>query len=202
MTEQKLIALSQKIKDSAVAFRLASVYYHKANRTEEDLKKAAEYYTLAADMGNLKAACRAGNCYFYGKGTEPDLGKAFYYFSLAAKKDNVRALYKLGDFYMNGLGGVEIDQKKAVFCYERAYQKASERILDEILYPDICLKLADCYFNGIIKKKNYHIALRLYEDAEEQFRFRISCGDKFSDDKLKRAVLGAKECREFLENKK
>ena len=201
MTEQKLLMLSKKIKDSAVAFHLASSYFHKPGRTEEEMKKAAAYYAAAADMGNIQAACRAGCCFLYGKGVEKDLARAFSYFSAAAEKENVRALYHLGDFYMYGIGGTEIDKKKAVACYDRAYHKAVERVMDEVLYPDICLKLADCYFYGIIKEKNYRIALDLYEDAESQFQFRICRGDKSSDEKLQRAIAGVKKCREFLHEK-
>lgn len=201
MTEQKLLMLSKKIKDSAVAFHLASSYFHKPGRTEDEMKKAAVYYTVAADMGNIQAACRAGCCYLYGKGVETDLKQAFFYFSAAAEKENIRALYHLGDFYMHGTGGTEINKEKAASCYERAYQKAIERVLDEVLYPDICLKLADCYFYGTGKEKNYRFALDLYEDAESQFKFRISRGDKFSDEKLQRAIMGIKKCRELLREK-
>ena len=201
MTEQKLLMLSKKIKDSAGAFHLASSYFHKPGRTEDEMKKAAVYYTVAADMGNIQAACRAGCCYLYGKGVETDLKQAFFYFSAAAEKENIRALYHLGDFYMHGTGGTEINKEKAASCYERAYQKAIERVLDEVLYPDICLKLADCYFYGTGKEKNYRFALDLYEDAESQFKFRISRGDKFSDEKLQRAIMGIKKCRELLREK-
>lgn len=201
MTEEKLVNLSLRIKDSAAILKLGTAYYRKKGRTEEDLKKAASYYIMAADMGNANAACRAGGCYLYGQGVELDLNRAFYYLSIAAQAENIRALYQLGDFYMKGWGGAEVDEEKAVACYERAYQRAEERSLEEILYPDICLKLADCYFNGIVKEKDYRMALKLYENAEFCFDCRIVGGDRFSDDKLRRATEGIEKCRKFLGKK-
>ena len=56
----------------------------KQNEKEGDFGKALEYWTKAAELGDVDAHCGLGMLYAYGKGVEEDLKKAVYQYEQAA----------------------------------------------------------------------------------------------------------------------
>ena len=110
--------------------------YQNGEGVEKDLKKAVQYYTLAANQEHANARCNLGRCYQNGKGVEKDLQKAVEYYTLAANQEdaetqnraicengegvgNADAQCNLGRCYESGQG-VEKDLKKAVQYYKLA----------------------------------------------------------------------------------
>ncbi len=56
----------------------------KKHEKEGDFVKAVEYYTKAAELGDMNAHCNLGNLYFRGEGVEKDEKKAVYHLEQAA----------------------------------------------------------------------------------------------------------------------
>jgi len=73
------------------------------------MKKAAEYYRMAADQGHARAQCYLGVCFRDGDGEAQDDAEAVRFFKLAADQGCTTAEYNLGWMHENGRGGVERD---------------------------------------------------------------------------------------------
>lgn len=84
-----------------------------------DYKSGAEYYRLAAAMGNAQAVANLGYVYLYGRGIEPNLSVAMAYFKIAAKRNNADGAYKLGDIHSSDKWGVK-DTELSVYYYRLA----------------------------------------------------------------------------------
>jgi TPR repeat protein len=70
---------------------------------EGDYDGAFEYWTNAAELGDVDAHDKLGMMYMQGQHVEEDEGKAVYHFSIAAIGGHHNARYALG--YIEGLNG-------------------------------------------------------------------------------------------------
>ena len=86
---------------------------------EQDGTKAVEWYTKAADLGDLNAMFCLGRMYEYGVSVEQDGTKAVEWYTKAADLGHSEAMYCLGYEYYIGFG-VEQDGTKAVEWYTKA----------------------------------------------------------------------------------
>lgn len=194
------ISIDEVNADSLV--NLGAAYYNGTDGLKQDFNIAFKYYNLAAKMGNIIALSNLGYCYMYGRGVPKDMDMAFSCFQKAADGGDVNATYKIGDFYMWGKNAVEVDKQKAVEYYVKAYKMATDEArtdnFDLFNFPDVCIRLADCYFYGTGKEQDYEKALNLYMTATSFFDLRIELGDEFSDDLYARAVSGVQKCKRQL----
>ena len=69
---------------------------------DKDYIKAAEYFQLSADQGNLHAQNNLGNLYYIGEGVDKDYTKAFEYYQLSADQGNKSALNNLDSPFFKG----------------------------------------------------------------------------------------------------
>ena len=76
------------------------------------LKKAAQLYQRAADLGDVMAICNLGIFYRSGRGVKLDKKKAVKYFRMAADRGNASAQFNLGNSFHDG-HGVAQDQAEA-----------------------------------------------------------------------------------------
>jgi hypothetical protein len=91
-----------KANDPAALKHMGSVKrYH-----EGDYDCAFEYYTEAAELGDIGASCELGVMYYDGKGVEKDDGKAVYHLEKAAMGGHPQARYNLG-YYEERNGNIE-----------------------------------------------------------------------------------------------
>lgn len=100
--------------------------------------KAFEYFTLAADKGDIDAMFELSFLYSTGKGTKKDLKKAFQLMEKAAHKELPGAQFNVGVMYANGEG-----VSKNNLTASRWYEKAANQN-----YALAQFNLALMYFEG------------------------------------------------------
>ncbi len=158
--------------------------YYTGRLGEQNFAKAVEYYKMAYDHGEWIACENLGYCYYYGRSVEADYARAYHYFVKTALQGFTQSLYKLGDMYAKGLY-VEKDPDLAFALYQRAYDEMDESC--EVV-ADVCLRLANAYYDGIGTERNWNTALHYYQLAETCFYNQIAAGDFFKK-KVLRGVI-------------
>lgn len=144
---KSLERLVDKIEDSWALFELARCY-DLGEGVECDIKKAVEYYTRAAEMGNDKARHNLAHLYRYGApGLEIDYEKAIKYYSEAADKGAERSRNALAELY-DELGEFE----KAFEQYEKSAHAGNKTGL---------YYLARCYASGNGTEKDIPKAIEI-----------------------------------------
>jgi len=88
---------------------------------EKNYEKAAYWYSLSANQGELRAKCNLGILYENGKGVSQDVVKAFALYEESAKAGASYGLLQLGLCYLRGIG-TEKDTNEA---YKLIYQAAT-----------------------------------------------------------------------------
>ena len=129
----------------------AMTYMGHQHENEGDLAKAFEYYTKAAELGDVGAYFRLGCLYDTGNGVEKDTKKAVYHFEQAAIG---------GHPYASGLlGFLELENGR----FERAAKHfiISANLGDE----DSLQEVKRLFMRGIVSKEEYADALRAYQAA-------------------------------------
>ena len=130
---------------------VAMAYMGKMYDKEGDIGKALEYWTTAAEIGDLTAHACLGDLYRTGEGVEKDEEKAVYHLEKAAIGGHPDARCLLADY----------EERNGRF--ERA---AKHYIINANLGCDISLQAVKHLFvNGIVSKEEYAAALRGYQSA-------------------------------------
>jgi TPR repeat protein len=124
----------------------------------KDVTMAAEWYTRAAEQGNIFAQKSLGACYRNGEGAVKDEKKGVEWFTRAAKQGYANAQCNLGLCYVNGQG-VAKDEKKAVDWYTKASEQGCASAHSS---------LGVCYLNGQGVAKDEKKAVELFTRAAEQ----------------------------------
>lgn len=106
--------------DSAAMLRLGIAM----ETTKKNLAGALPWYRRAADLGEIEAAYRFGECRVLGKGTEPNPAEGVAYLRQAADGSDERAMDLLGVCYVRGLG-VEMNPAEAVSWFRKAVDAGS-----------------------------------------------------------------------------
>lgn len=172
---------------------LGSLYYI-GRIGEQNYTKAIEYYTMAAELGNLIASENLGYCYYYGRDVEIDYKKAFECFIKPALAGRLESLYKIGDMYLKGLYVTE-DDRYAFKLYEKAYRSIDE---DCDVVGDICLRMGNSFYYGSGVERDYHTALFFYQQAELNYYIQIDNGDFFKKKMLADVINKINDIRERL----
>lgn len=142
--------------------------YHSGMGVSRDMKKAFEFYQIAAELGNTDAQVDLGDIYYYGKETAQSYEKANYWYEKAAKNGNATAQMNLGYAYLNG-EGVEMNYAKARNWLEIAVKQGQ---------PSAMYHLGTIYFDGNGVAENKELAVELFKNS-------CSKGDYNACDKLK-----------------
>ncbi|MCR5823172.1 MAG: sel1 repeat family protein [Lachnospiraceae bacterium] len=174
---------------------LGSLYYTGRGGTQ-DYEKAAYYYEMASKAGNRQATENLGYIYYYGRTGEVNYEKAFHCFLKGALDNHLRSLYKVGDFYRNGYY-VEKDEKEAFRIYKLCYDMLDETNTSHV-GADICMRMGDCYFEGIGTEKDLLEALENMHSAEELFYVRLMDGDFYQKENLKHVIEREEEIRKEI----
>ena len=95
---------------------LGYMYEHGINGKPQDMQKAIEYYTLAAEEEHEVALANLGRYYLEGFGVDIDHARAFEYLKHASDLGYAVAMFYLGECYRSGFG-VKMDFKKALNLY-------------------------------------------------------------------------------------
>lgn len=105
--------------DAEALFEIAN-RYSEGNGVDVDLTKAAEWYTMAAELGLAPAQYRIGNIHEKGAGVERNIEKAKMWYQLAAQQGNASAMHNLGVLYAMGADGTPDNESAARWFIEAA----------------------------------------------------------------------------------
>ena len=143
---------------SAIAqYNLGFSYSKGQNGVEQDLKRAAEFYQQAAQLGLAEATYNLGTFYDEGKGVERNLTKAVELYQQAAQLGHAGAIYNLGVSYSEG-SGVQQDLTKAVELYQQAAQLG---------HAGAIYNLGVSYSEGLGVQQDLTKAVELYQQAAQ-----------------------------------
>lgn len=127
-------------------------------RDKGNYGSAFEYYTKAADLGDVDAHFLLCASYALGQGVEMNEKKKLYHMEKAAIDGHVKARFNLGIHEWN-LG---VNEGK-----EGSFERAARHF--NIAANFGCIKslekLKECYENGYASKEEYSIGLRAYQKA-------------------------------------
>ena len=121
------------------------------HRQKGEYAKALEYFTKAAELGDVAAHFRLGGLYYNGTGVEKDMKKAVYHWEQAAIGSHPDARGCLGL------------HEKMICRYERAAKHCI--IAANLGCNDSLQEVKDLFVGGIVSKEDYGAALRGYQAA-------------------------------------
>ena len=126
---------------------------------EPDVKKAMEYYELAAEKCDTNACNRLKNLYYYGyNGVQPDLDKAFYYAQRSAMHGSETGMTDLAYYYYNGTG-TEVSYENA-----KKYAELATATSNGVAFR----LLGNIYYEGNGVEANHETAASYFLKAAEQ----------------------------------
>ena len=187
--------ISRAIRGEA-ANELGTLYYD-GRIGEKSFDKATELYEYAASLGNAHAQENLGYVWYYGRTGKIDYEMAFNCFIKGALNGRPISMYKIGDMYKNGYY-VKKDPVQAFNVFNAAQDLMTN---DENIYtawPDVSMRLADCYFEGFGTEQDYAAALTFYQQAERLYYHRIRNGDYFYRESLKHVIVNEQLCRQKI----
>jgi TPR repeat protein len=124
----------------------------KKHDKERDYGKALEYWTKAAELGDVEANAFLGSMYYDGRGVEKDKKKAIYHLEQAAMGGHPWARVLLADYEMKNNG--------------RFKRAAKHYIIAANLGEDDSLKpIKDLFVKGIVSEEEYAAAIRGHQAA-------------------------------------
>lgn len=187
--EEKFRAAEQAAKQGDLEAQLQlGVMYHLGKGTEEDKDMAIYWYKKAADQGHPEAQ------YKYAYFLDISCNKIISWYEKAGKQGNISAQEKCGVIYYNGLVGVEQDQAKALYWYEKLggqdlpaipeHDRRAARLAqsDRSRIYQARYNCAKMYDRGEGTKQDLTKALYWYEKAAEQGhpKAQTSCAGMYS----------------------
>jgi TPR repeat protein len=176
-----LLALQKEITrehttDKYQSFESGERFYYGRN-SQQDYKKAAQAYQLAAEQGHPGAMYSLGVCYARGQGVLKDARKAAAWFQKAAEQGVVLAYYHLGLAYYTGYG-VAQNSSRAFNWFQRAAQQG---------YVKAYEKLGWMYQKGLGVAKDGRASVRWFwkSDKEKLDKFFGSGDDADAAEEVK-----------------
>jgi hypothetical protein len=131
---------------------VALTYMGKTHETEGDYRKALEYMTKAAELGDADAHCSLGGMYFEGNGVEKDVEKAIHHWEQGAIGGHTHARGLLATHEMIKNGRMDRAMKHLNIAANLGFEPS--------------LKLIKALFiDGKVSKEEYAAALRGYQAA-------------------------------------
>ena len=117
-----------------------------------DYQRAFDFFTRAADLGDVDAHCSLSNLYHKGKGVEKDWGKKIYHLEEAAIGGNAAARFTLGAFEWNN-GDYDRAVKYWIISATQGHDRSIKALMDK------------AYKAGFVEKEVLADALRAHQAA-------------------------------------
>ncbi|EJK53351.1 hypothetical protein THAOC_27233 [Thalassiosira oceanica] len=132
-------------------------YYHGDLGLTEDVSRAIELWTEAAELGSIDAQYQLGLTYYTGEGVEEDKSRGIHHWQQAAMEGHVMSRYNLGAVEYYNDGHYEV----AVQHYMISAKMGHEKSLNGI---------KKMFMKGHANKAQYTEALLGYRDAVEEMK--------------------------------
>lgn len=157
-----------KLPNNSAAIHNIGCLYSDGRGVEKDQRKATEYFTKAAEMGESLSMTVLADRLLAGTGIAKSIEQAIQWYNKALEKGSRRAGISLGDIYYDG-SHVDENIDIAIEYYESAVKikpkKGDKRDIDE--YIKLVVKLADIYYDGDEVEMDDFKANELYHIAAE-----------------------------------
>ena len=131
--------------------RLGYMYRYGYGVTEND-SKAAEYYQIAINIGNLVAKESMADLYFYGEGLDQNYSLAYKMYNELIENENYKSksfiLRKLGEFYQYGYGDIKINFSKSLSFFKQSYDNGKNLLAAQSI-GELYFKELDNYEEAI-----------------------------------------------------
>jgi len=185
--ELAIRTLKEIAQDLPSSYVVLGFCYYIGKSVRRDLRRAAEYFGLAAAGGEPIGAINFARCCLDGSGVSRNPLIAEFFLRLAASQDDPIAAFQLGELYAKG---EEIPQnwRYAFEWYNLAFLRENK---------DAIAKLAECYWNGLGVARDYDKAIRLWTSAVSL----DESGTSDAAEDLERAIL-ARMVQNVFEQKK
>lgn len=138
--------------------------FFEGNGRKQDIQKAIELFTKAAEAGHVASQKLLADVYERGRGVDKNMYQALIWYERLAEEGEVKHQLKVADIYYFAQG-VSVDYKQAVKWYERAAKQGSA----EAEYG-----LGLCYENGRGVEKNRVKAIEHYEKALKGNKYKAA----------------------------
>jgi tetratricopeptide (TPR) repeat protein len=135
-----------KVNDPAAIFKMGVKCLN-----EEDYEGAVEYWTKAAELGDISAQCNLSIMYYEGKGVEKDKKKEVYHLEEAAIGGHPIARFNLGNHEFNN-GRIDRSMRHFIIAAKLGCDKS----LENVKYG---------FTKGVVSKEDYAAALRGHQAA-------------------------------------
>ena len=142
-----------KKKDPEAINQLGIKYFFGKLGLQEDMRKAAELFTAAAELGSVDALYRLGVSYQRGDGVEQDKEKAAEFYKKAAMQGYADSRHNLGN-HEGRKGNYDRAVRHFLISAKMGYKKSVQNI-------------KEMFMGGIATKEQYAQALKEYQDAVE-----------------------------------
>lgn len=145
------------------AYCILGKIYETGVLVPENIKKAHEYYTIAADHSSPFGCYRLAHFYEFGLGCTKNMHKAVHYYKLSANGGCCRGMHRYGLLLLEGTY-CRRDVKGSVFYLEQARKLATPN------YPHMMYDLGRCYEKApliaghIIEDQEY--ALSIFQEGD------------------------------------
>ena len=168
------------------AIKMVADMYFDGRGVPQDRDKAAFWYNKAAEKGDAESLEQYKKC----NADDVDYKRDFKMYAIAAQNGDPLGYFRIGDMYSEG-HFVERDLTEAFNSYMLAYDLASQD-KESAIYPEICMKLAECFMDGKGVESNILTAKNLVEEANFRFRVLVNGGadDKLEQYRFSEKVLG------------
>ena len=159
---KKTPASHKSVKDNSASaqkyYALACDYYFGTNGKEKNDAEAAKWFGKAADLGNVSAQYRLGECYENGRGVVKDDLLALQWYTQAAEKGDANAQFMLGIY--NNIGkGIPINKEESYNWFVKAAEQG---------HVGAQYNIGRYYEEGICVSRNYAEAIKWYRKAAEK----------------------------------
>jgi TPR repeat protein len=153
------IILEQTMKrveanDATSMTYLGCFYANGSCGLQQDLNKALELWTRAAELGSIEAHYYIGGVYYQGEGVEKDMKKAIHHLELAAMAGHEAARYNLGGIEYNS-GNFERAIRHWSISASAGDSKSMTAIEEE-------------FQKGLVRTDVYELTLKAYNDSCEE----------------------------------
>jgi len=129
-SKEDLARLNKWIKQGkAWSMKMLGDRYSEGVGVNKNDKRAAELYTLAANLGDINAQFDLGYMYANGQGVPEDCKRALELYTLAAEQGSMDAQFNIGGMYVQGMG-VERSLNKAKQWLTKAANQGHKKAIE------------------------------------------------------------------------
>ena len=143
-------------KDPEAIYFLGKKYCYGSLGLQEDMTRAVELWTEAAELGSIEALYNLGPPYYHGIGVQEDKAKGLRFFEKAAMLGHVESRHNLG-----ASEAKKGDYDRAVRHFLISAKMGRKESVD---------KIKSMFMEGVATKEQYAEALKGYQDAAEEMR--------------------------------